>query len=293
MAGSRKLTAAEITFINSFEKIGVTKPEAFIAWLQEEINKGVVRTDQARIDFGDQAFITAFQKQLIDTQKLSTQTLYCICAAFLLDGKYKAFIGDPIRSVHLFSNIYGELLRRHDLNLDMDPAEIKIPLEIEALNYGVLDYFKNDLIKDRGAPLQTLANDILQKSHTRNKKGVDERSVESVAGMIADNVASPELVAALTKNLTKKPEPIPQEYFDQLPKNVPVAEAKKKEDSQITSGLMKQYRSSSSAFFKSTKEEPTAINKSSASSPGRLEGGIEGEKKESTAKKILRKFGRE
>lgn len=285
MSNTRKLTAAEEMFIQNIEGYSNGKSmlthAGFIASLKAEITKGLARGDQGRIGFGDDSFIAAFQQRLIDTQKLSTQTIYDICDALFCDGKYKAFIGDPIRSSHLFSNLYGELVKRHNLNLDVDPAEIKIPKEIEALNYGVLDYFKNDLFKNGGSPLQTLANDVLQKSHTRTKDAVNATSAESLRGMIEDNVASKEQVEALTQGLAKKPADIPQEYFDSLPKNKPVPDRKAMPDmaSPLLSGLRKQFKperaKSDPRLFSdnssNSRDDTVKAVKTSSSAPGILE----------------------
>lgn len=279
MSSARELTAAEKTFINMIEDYSRPgsnfTPLAVFNSVYDAITKGVSRQDQARIGFGEEAFIAEFQRRLIDTQKLSTQTIYGICAAFLMDGKYKAFVGDPIRSAHLFSNLYGELVRRHNLNLDGNVADIAIPMEITALNYGVLDYFKTDLFKNGGNPEQTLANDLLQKSHTRNKHKVDAKNADSLSGIIDNNVASPELVRVIVAPLQEKPADIPQEYFDALPKNSPVLEKKKVEQSPLVQAVRGQYRSASSpVLFKkpTTNEGIGPVKPTSASSPARLEG---------------------
>jgi hypothetical protein len=281
MSRARELTAAEITFIRMVEDSSSPKsslsPEAFVNSTHDLITKGVSRQDQARIGFGEEVFIAEFQRKLIDTQKLSTQTIFGICSAFLLDGKYRAFLGDPIRSAHLFSNLYGELVRRHDLNLDGDPAAIVIPKEIAFLNHGVLDYFKRDLFINGGNPEQTLANDLLQKSHTRKKAQVDATSADSLGGIIDDNVASPELVRVIVAPLQEKPADIPQEYFDALPKNSPVPDKKKVEESPHIRAMKTQYHSrsaSSPVLFKkpTTNEGVGPVKPTSASSPARLEG---------------------
>lgn len=179
--------------------------DEFIAKLITQLqNKN--RDVDGPIRYGSSEFMRVFKKALLDDQYLPTLLVVSVCKALLSEKTFDARDREaPLRTAHVFNQLYEELVRRHNFDIGDGSVAVKIPEDINVINYAMLEHFKAAFGQSAE---ETMVGCILLKTQTRNKGDV-------VSVGATSNVASDAQVAVVMSGLREQPK-ISAVYLDTL-----------------------------------------------------------------------------
>ncbi len=201
------LSRAEANLIELIksEAINDVPTHEFIARLIAQIqNKN--REQDGYIRYGSSEFMRVFKKELLDEQYLPTLLVVEVCKALLTQQTFDAVDKEaPLRTAHVFNQLYEELVRRHQFDIGDGNVDVKVPEDINVINFEMLKHFRAAFGKSAE---ETMVGCILLKTQTRDKSDV-------VSVGTTSNVASDAQVAVVMRGLREQPE-LSDRYLDTL-----------------------------------------------------------------------------